>query len=63
MVPPRPAARICPWVVGAVLVPVPPLAGVKALVKVREAKVGEEVVVTDWFKEELPNRYRVLLLP
>lgn len=63
LVPVESAAKIWPWTVGAVEVPVPPLAGVKALVKVRPAKVGVEVVVTDWFKEALPNRYKVLLLP
>ena len=43
--------------------PVPPLAGVRALVKLRPAKVGVEVVVTDWSMEELPNRVKELLLP
>ena len=50
------AAKTCPWVVGAVDVPVPPLAGDRALVRLKEAKVGEEVVVTDWFREALPKR-------
>src|SRR5476649_2541623 len=47
----------------SVVVPVPPLATVKALVKLSPAKVGVEVVVRFWLSEELPNRVRVLELP
>ena len=63
LVPLPSAARICPWVLGAVEVPVPPLPGVKAVVKVKPLKVGVEVVVTDWLMEELPNRNKLLPLP
>lgn len=79
-----------PLLMGAVMMPVPPLLVVRGLdnerlvivalatvrllklavvafnvplVKVKPAKAGEEVVVTDWSMEELPKRYRVLLLP
>ena len=43
--------------------PVPPLAGVKALVKLREANSGVEVVIRFWLILEEPYKAKVLLLP
>ena len=43
--------------------PVPPLATVKALVKVRLAKVGVEVVVRFWLSDELPKSVSMFELP
>lgn len=48
---------------GTFVKPVPPLATVKALLKLIPAKVGVEVVVRFWFKEELPNKVKMLELP
>src|ERR1700722_4424875 len=60
LVPVESAARIWPSMVGADDVPVPPFAGVKALVKVRALKVGEALVLTSWLMLAVPETVKVL---
>src|ERR1700722_12160610 len=60
-VPVESAANNCPCTVGAVAVPVPPFAGVRALVRVKALKVGLAVVRKSWLMLEVPETVKVFV--